>query len=53
MGGMILLPRLAIRNPKMRPVAITTTSAFVVALLYVKFRMVLFLIVAGVSSVAP
>ncbi|MDQ6960557.1 MAG: hypothetical protein Q9M27_05950 [Mariprofundaceae bacterium] len=52
MGGMILLPRLAIRNQTMYPVAITATSAFVVALLYVKFRMVLFIVVPGASSAA-
>jgi len=52
MGGLIVLPRLAIRNQKLHPVTITAISAFVVALLYVKFRMMLFIVVAGMSSVA-
>jgi len=52
MGGLILLPRLAIRNQKLHPVAITATSAFVVALLYVKFRIMLFIVVEGMSSAA-
>jgi len=47
-----LLPGLAIKNQKLQPVAITATSAFIVALLYVKFRMMLFIVVAGLSSVA-
>jgi len=50
MGGLIVLPRLAIKNQKLHPVAITAISAFVVALLYVKFRVLLFIIVESMSS---
>jgi len=50
MGGMVLLPRLAIRKQKLHPVMITASSAFLVALLYVKFRMMLFIVVAGLAS---
>jgi hypothetical protein len=52
MGGLIILPRLVIKKQKLRPVAITSISAFVVALLYVKFRMILFIVVASMSSSA-
>ncbi len=52
MGGAILLPRIAMKNQKMHPVAITSISAVLVTVLYVKFRMMLFILVEGVSSMA-
>ncbi|MDQ6957755.1 MAG: hypothetical protein Q9M24_01440 [Mariprofundaceae bacterium] len=52
MGGLIILPRLVIKNQKLHPVGITSISAFVVALLYVKFRVILFIVVASMSSSA-
>jgi len=52
MGGLTVLPRLAIKSQKLHPIAITAISAFVVALLYVKFRVLLFIIVESMSSSA-
>jgi len=53
MGGVILLPRLFIKQQKLSPVLVTIISAFTVALLYVWFRALLFIMVAGMSQVSP
>lgn len=52
MGGIILLPRLVIREQKLHPVTITALSGVCVAVLYTKFRMMLFIIIEGLSSAA-
>jgi hypothetical protein len=52
MGGIILLPRLVIKEQKLHPVTITALSGVCVAVLYTKFRMMLFIIIEGLSSVA-
>jgi len=50
MGGAILMPRLVMRESKMHPVGITAISATIVTVLYVKFRMMLFIMVEGLAS---
>ncbi|MFQ5355530.1 MAG: hypothetical protein ACE5DY_03390 [Mariprofundaceae bacterium] len=50
MGGLILLPRMAIKKPKLHPVMITALSSLVVAIIYTKFRMMLFIMIAALSS---
>jgi len=49
MGGLIVLPRLVIKNHKFHPVTFTAISAFIIALLYVKFGLLMFMIIGGVS----
>lgn len=51
MGGAILLPRLVMKGSTMHPIAITAISATLVTVLYVKFRMMLFIMIEGLSSV--
>lgn len=53
MGGLVLLPRLIARNSTLKPLTITTISAVCIALLYTKFRMMLFIMVEAISTVAP
>jgi len=50
MGGAILMPRLVMRDSEMHPIAITAISATLITVLYVKFRMMLFIMVEGLSS---
>ncbi|ATX81585.1 hypothetical protein Ga0123462_0715 [Mariprofundus ferrinatatus] len=50
MGGAILMPRLVMRDSKMRPLGITAISATLITVLYVKFRMMLFIMVEGLSA---
>lgn len=52
MGGLILLPRAMIDKPKLRPVTITALSATVVAVLYAKFRMMLFIMIEALATAA-
>ncbi|MFQ5581781.1 MAG: hypothetical protein ACE5F3_04020, partial [Mariprofundaceae bacterium] len=52
MGGLILLPRLMIRQPKLQPLTITALSATGVAVLYTKFRMMLFIMIEALSTAA-
>jgi len=47
MGGLVLLPRVIARSKKWKPLYITGLSALVVSLLYVKFRVLLFIAVAA------
>jgi len=53
MGGLVLLPRLIARHSKLKPLTITSISAVCVALLYTKFRMMLFIMVEAISTVVP
>jgi len=50
MGGLILLPRLFVETDKWPRLQVSGISAFVVSLLYVKFRMMLFIMIAGLTS---
>jgi len=50
MGGAILMPRLVMKDSTMHPVAITAISATLITVLYVKFRMMLFIMLEGLSS---
>ena len=50
MGGAILMPRLVMKDSEMHPIAITAISATLITVLYVKFRMMLFIMVAGLSA---
>ena len=50
MGGAILMPRLVMRDSTMHPIAITAISGTLVTVLYVKFRMMLFIMIEGLSS---
>jgi len=52
MGGLVLLPRVMIDKPKLRPVTITALTSVIVAILYTKFRMMLFIVVEALSTVA-
>jgi len=52
MGGLILLPRLMIDKPKLKPVTTTAISATIIAVLYTKFRMMLFIVIEALSTVA-
>jgi len=53
MGGLVLLPRLVFRDSELQPLTITAISAFCVAVLYAKFRMLLFIMVEAISTVVP
>lgn len=53
MGGLVLMPRLIARNSKLKPLTITAISATCIALLYTKFRMMLFIMVEAISTVVP
>ncbi|ATX80068.1 hypothetical protein Ga0123461_1655 [Mariprofundus aestuarium] len=50
MGGAILMPRLVMKNSTMHPLSITAISATLITVLYVKFRMMLFIMIEGLSS---
>jgi len=50
MGGAILMPRLVMKDSEMKPIAITAISAVLITVLYVKFRMMLFIMIEGLSS---
>jgi len=52
MGGLVLMPRLAIKS-KLSPLAITAISATCIAVLYTKFRMMLFIMVEALTTVVP
>ncbi|MDX8403698.1 MAG: hypothetical protein R8K54_04740 [Mariprofundaceae bacterium] len=53
MGGLVLMPRLVIKKSKLSPLTITAISATCVAILYTKFRMLLFIMVEALSTVVP
>lgn len=53
MGGVILMPRLLAKESKLSPLTITAISGFCVAILYTKFRMMLFIMVEAISTVVP
>ena len=53
MGGLVLAPRLAIKKSKLSPLTITAISATCVAVLYAKFRMMLFIMIEAISTVTP
>jgi len=53
MGGLVLMPRLIARESKLKPLTITAISAVCIALLYTKFRMMLFIMVEAISTVVP
>jgi len=53
MGGLILMPRLIIKKSELGPLTITSISAVCVAVLYTKFRMMLFIMVEAISTVTP
>ena len=50
MGGAILMPRLVMKESTMAPLAITAISGTLITVLYVKFRMMLFIMLEGLSS---
>ena len=50
MGGAILMPRLVMRDSEMHPIAITAISGVLITVLYVKFRMMLFIMIEGLSA---
>ncbi|GAV19381.1 hypothetical protein MMIC_P0315 [Mariprofundus micogutta] len=50
MGGAILMPRLVMRDSELHPLTITSISATLITVLYVKFRMMLFIMVEGLST---
>jgi len=50
MGGAILMPRLVMKESTMAPLAITAISGTLITVLYVKFRMMLFILLEGLSS---
>ncbi len=53
MGGLVLMPRLVIKNSRLGSLTITAISATCIAVLYTKFRMMLFIMVEAISTITP
>ena len=53
MGGLVLMPRLVIKKSEFSSLTITAISATCIAILYTKFRMMLFIMIEAISTVIP
>ena len=51
MGGLVLMPRLVIKKSKLSSLSITAISAICIAVLYTKFRMMLFIMIEAISTI--